>query len=72
MNDFIHSNYERSVFMSIRKSQWTNVNGHRVEASSRTFRYDGRHFNREFKPKPGQLENIYDHGKEMIVELHSK
>ncbi len=57
--------------MSIRKSQWTNIKGHRTEASSRTFKYDDRHFAREFKPRPGQLENIYDHGKERIVELHS-
>jgi len=59
------------VFMSIRKSQWTNVKGHRIEASSRTYKYDDRHFVREFKPRPGQLESIYDHGKETIVELHS-
>lgn len=57
--------------MSIRKSQWTNVKGHRVEASSRTFKYDDRHFAREFKPKPGQLDLIYENGKEEIVELHS-
>ena len=62
---------ERSVLMSIRKSQWTNIKGHRVEASSHTFKYDDRHFAREFKPKPGQLDLIYDHGKEKIVELRS-
>lgn len=43
--------------MSIRKSQWTNVNGNRVEFSSRTYKYDNRHFHREIKSQEGQLES---------------
>ncbi|MDR5659387.1 hypothetical protein RH915_07780 [Serpentinicella sp. ANB-PHB4] len=47
--------------MSIRKSQWTNVNGHRVELSSKTYKYDNRHFHREIKSQLSQLE-VHDAG----------
>ncbi|QUH24466.1 hypothetical protein [Serpentinicella alkaliphila] len=43
--------------MSIRKSQWTNINGHRVELSSRTYKFEDRHFHREIKSQEAQLQN---------------
>jgi len=48
--------------MSIRKSHWTNVNGHRVEEGARTFKYEDRHFHRESKSQIAQLKSVHQHG----------
>ncbi|WP_041720513.1 hypothetical protein [Alkaliphilus metalliredigens] len=48
--------------MSIRKSQWTLVNGHRVEEASKTYKFEERHFHRESKSQKAQLESAHSHG----------
>lgn len=45
--------------MSIRRSQWTNINGNQVEASSRTFKIEDRHYHREAKSQKAQLESSH-------------
>ncbi|MBM7616328.1 hypothetical protein [Alkaliphilus hydrothermalis] len=48
--------------MSIRKSQWTNIQGHRVELSARTFKREDRHFHRESHSQKAQLQSEHQHG----------
>ncbi|WP_026477075.1 hypothetical protein [Alkaliphilus transvaalensis] len=48
--------------MSIRKSSWTNIQGHRVEEAARTYKYEERHFHRESKSQQAQLQSKHQHG----------
>lgn len=48
--------------MSIRKSHWTNVKGHRVEFAADIYKREDRHFKREAKSQKIQLQSVHKHG----------
>lgn len=50
------------MLMSIRKSQWTNIKGERVEASAKIYKREDRHFHRESESQKAQLVSQHQHG----------
>jgi hypothetical protein len=55
--------------MSIRKSQWTNINGNRVELSSHTYKREDRHFHREARTHDNNLKQNNDYGNRKNIKV---
>ncbi|MBA1335218.1 MAG: hypothetical protein HPY66_0840 [Firmicutes bacterium] len=58
--------------MSIRKSRFTDIKGHREEFAADIYKKEDRHFHREAKSQKTQLENGHGHGIRKDVKVPIK
>ena len=58
--------------LSIRRSTFTNIKGHRREYSAITITNDERHYHREAKSQKAQLESVHKHGTRGDVKVPIK
>ncbi|RKD27327.1 hypothetical protein SAMN02745883_01719 [Caminicella sporogenes DSM 14501] len=60
--------------MSIIRSSFENIKGHRTEISRKTYKKEDRHFHREAKSQKAQLLSKHQHGtrKDVKIKINRK